>query len=201
MNLVILDPDELKRIIRRRRKTGADRYDEVWDEVYVMSPIADNSHQELAFRIAARISEALGEESGARISAGANFSDRKLKWKKNYRVPDVAVYLPGNPAEDMGSFWHGGPDFAVEIIGHCDRSREKLDFYAKVGVRELLLVDRNPWALELYRLQYGHLGRVEADPDGSLTSQAFPIRLRLTADEPTPRIAIEHSEDGRRWLI
>ena len=109
------------------------------------------------------------------------------------------MFLPGNPAEDMGSFWHGGPDFAVEIISHRDRSREKLDFYAKISVRELLLVDRKPWALELYRLQDARLARVEPDQGGGLTCQTLPIRLRLTADEPTPRIAIEHA-DGRRWL-
>ena len=32
-------------------------------------------------------------------------------------------------------------------------SREKLDFYAKVGTREVLILDRDPWSLELYALR------------------------------------------------
>jgi len=43
MALVSLEPTELKRlIIRQRRESGADRFDEVWDGVYVLAPLADN---------------------------------------------------------------------------------------------------------------------------------------------------------------
>ena len=201
MNLVVLDPDDLKRIIRRRRITGADRYDEVWDGVYVMSPNPDIIHQELGFRIAVTFLDVLSVGPPARIIPGTNISDRKIKWRKNYRVPDVAVFLPGNPAEAMGAFWHGGPDIAVEVISHRDRSRQKFDFYAKVGVRELLLVDRKPWALELYRLDGGRLDRVAEGVNGSLTSLVLPARFGLTSDEPTPKIVVEQTVDGRRWTI
>ena len=61
-----------------------------------------------------------------RIFPGCNVSDRPKRWKKNYRCPDVAVFLPGNPAEDRETHWFGGPDFAVEILSPYDRSREKL---------------------------------------------------------------------------
>ena len=76
---------------------------------------------------------------------GCNVSDQPERWKRNYRCPDVAVFLPGNPAEDRGTHWYGGPDFAAEVHSRFDRSRKKFGFYAKVGVRELLLVDRHPW--------------------------------------------------------
>ena len=46
----------------------------------------------------------------------------------------------------------GPADFLVEIISPGDKSRDKLAFYAELGVRELLVVDRYPWSLELYRL-------------------------------------------------
>ncbi|WP_435016555.1 Uma2 family endonuclease [Tundrisphaera sp. TA3] len=199
--LVVLDPEDLKQIIRRRRKTGADRYDEVWDGVYVMSPIADNNHQRLASQFVIAIDGALKPQINAIVLAGTNVSDRKVKWQKNYRVPDVAVFLPGNPAEDMDAFWHGGPDFVVEVVSHRDRSRQKLDFYAAVGVRELLLVDRDPWALELYRLDGDHFERVDAIADGSLMSRVLPLRFNLTADTPTPKILVDQTIDGRRWAF
>ena len=50
MALVSIDPIELASLIRDRRESGGDRYDEVWDGVYVMSPLADNEHQQLGIR-------------------------------------------------------------------------------------------------------------------------------------------------------
>ena len=55
MALLSIDPMELARLLRDRRECGGDRYDEVWDGVYVMSPLADNEHQQLGFDLAAAI--------------------------------------------------------------------------------------------------------------------------------------------------
>ena len=152
MAIVSLEPGELKRLIRRRRRSGGDRYDEVWDGVYVMAPLADNEHQRLGTRAGDRLPErARTGSNGLQIFAGCNVSDQPKRWKRNYRCPDVAVFLPGNPAEDRGSHWFGGPDFAVEVISRFDRVPREVRLLAKVGVRELLLVDRQPWQLELYR--------------------------------------------------
>src|SRR4051812_27754940 len=107
MKMVILDPDEQRSLVRRRRATGADRYDEVWDGVYVMSPLADLEHQKLATLLAAVIIQSLPSDNDGAVFAGANVSDRADDWKKNYRCPDVAVYLVGNPAENRGTHWLG----------------------------------------------------------------------------------------------
>ena len=116
MAILSIDPIELARLIRERRECGGDRYDEVWDGVYVMSPLADNEHQELGVDLSAVMKLATGFDKRIRIFAGCNVSDRPRRWNKNYRCPDVAVFLPGNPAEDRGTHWFGGPDFAVEIL-------------------------------------------------------------------------------------
>jgi hypothetical protein len=59
MALVSLEPTELKRLVRQRRDSGADRFDEVWDGVYVMAPLADNEHQSLDLDLAIAFKEAL----------------------------------------------------------------------------------------------------------------------------------------------
>jgi hypothetical protein len=79
-----------------------------------------------------------------RVHAGANVSDQLDDWRQNFRVPDVLVFLNSNPAEDRDTHWFGGPDFAVEIASRWDRSREKIAFYSSIGVRELLIIDRDP---------------------------------------------------------
>lgn len=204
MAAIILDRYLEKALIRERRETGADRYDEVWDGVYVMSPIANNEHQYLGFRLAAACHEAIKHIIGAVAYPGVNVTDRADDWTKNYRCPDVAVFLPGNPAEDRKTHYYFGPDFAVEVISPRDRARKKFDFYAKVGVRELLLVTRKPWSLELYRLAEGQLKLVEKITPGSpqpLISQVLPISLRLLPGDPRPTIEVTQTEDARQWLI
>ena len=203
MPAIFIPPDKLKRLIRRRRRSGADRYDEVWDGVYVMSPLANFEHQVIGTRLAAAFIQALPESSNQSISAGANISDRLHGWTKNYRVPDVVVFLPGNPARILETHAVGGPDFAVEVISRGDRSREKFDFYAKVGVRELLLVDRSPWSLELYRhdgtklVQAGSFLVGDSKP---IESKVLPVSFRLIETEERPKVEVTQNEDRRVWL-
>jgi Uma2 family endonuclease len=60
--------------------------------------------------------------------------------------------LESGQARNCGTHWVGGPDFVVEVVSFEDRTREKIGFYASIGARELLIVDRAPWQLEHYRL-------------------------------------------------
>jgi Uma2 family endonuclease len=203
MPTVILPADELKKILRERRRCGGDRYDEVWDGVYVMSSLADNEHQKLGRKLTDVIERALGEPPDIELFHGTNVSDRPKDWRKNFRCPDVAVFLPGNPAEDRGSHWFGGPDFAVEVMSPNDRSREKFDFYAKVRVRELMLVDRHPWCLELYRREgdcWSLVGKSEPKNPIPLASTVLPVTFRLVSGMPRPRVEVTRTSDGQHWL-
>ncbi|MBX6315906.1 MAG: Uma2 family endonuclease [Isosphaeraceae bacterium] len=54
----------------------------------------------------------------------------------------------------METHWCGGrPDFVVEVLSRGDRAHEMLGLCATFGVRALLLIDRDPWALELHSLR------------------------------------------------
>ena len=202
MASLIVPPQTLKRWIRRRRRSGLDRYDEVWDGVYVMSPIANIEHQGIGTQLASAFIQALPSESNEKIYAGTNVSDQSNDWTSNYRVPDVAVFLPGNSAKHRISHWRGGPDFAVEVISKGDRSREKFEFYQKVGVREMLLVDRYPWRLELYRNREGEwidAGSLALGDSDRIVSEVLPVSFRLIALNTGPKIEVTHSTDGRVW--
>jgi Uma2 family endonuclease len=129
-------------------------------------------------------------------------SDRAAGWTHNYRIPDVAVFLRGTSARSLGTHWLGGPDFVVEVVSPEDNSRAKLGFYAKVGTRELLVIDRDPWGLELYRLADGVLasvGVVGPEPPGRPASAVLPLGFGLIAGEERPGVEVVH-EDGRRWV-
>lgn len=190
--------------LRARQECGGDRYDEVWDGVYLMSPLADVEHQILATRLAAVIQIAIGADNAGIAIAGVNVSDRELGWTHNYRCPDVAVVLPGCPAKNCGTHWWGGPDFLVEIASTDDRSRRKFDFYAGIGVRELLIIDRTPWAIELYRLEGDELQSVGRSTDESqlqLQSTVLPLNFRLVAGDARPAIEVTHKDGRQTWRI
>ncbi|MEX0704738.1 MAG: Uma2 family endonuclease [Planctomycetales bacterium] len=204
MVALITDHDLERELIAERRRTGADRYDEVWDGVYVMSPMADFEHQSLVSRLTTVFGVTIEWAGLGAVYSGVNVTDRETDWKQNYRCPDIAVFLEGSTADIRGSHSVGGPEFAVEIVSPSDRSRKKLRFYAKVATRELLIVDRHPWALELYRLHDDELklvGTSTVDDGATLASEVIPLAFRLVAGDPRPRIEIVHAAGDGRWTV
>ncbi|WP_435010014.1 Uma2 family endonuclease [Tundrisphaera lichenicola] len=188
---------------RAERSPSAFR-DEVWDGIYVMSPLANIEHQIIGQKLWMVFEETLPFAGGGLAINGFDLSDRVEGWKANDREPDVGVYLAGNPARNCDTHFCGGPNLAVEILSPNDLARRKLDFYAKVNTKELLIVDRQPWALELYRLIDGFLILIGAStPQNStlLTSQALPLTFRLVPGESRPTIEIVRADGGQTWRI
>ena len=202
MDTPVLDPVELAKLVRAIADSEANNHDEVWDGVYLVSPNPNDEHQSLVGKLNT-IFEITIEWTGlGHVRPGVNVSDREVQWEHNFRCPDVVVYLNGTTARNLGTHWFGGPDFAVEVVSRKDRSRDKLEFYAKVGSREVLVVDRYPWALELYRLRDGAMtlvGKSSLARPEFLSSEVLPLAFRLVEGEPRPRIEIAHSDGVQRW--
>ena len=114
------------------------------------------------------------------------------------------MFLKGNRAEDCDTHWCGGPDVAIEIVSPNDRSRKKIPFYQSVSTRELLIVDRRPWRLTLFRLVDGKLGEVGEStlPDPQvLASEVVPLSFQLAQVAEKPAILVKHLQDGREWTV
>ena len=221
MAIYVVDTDLEKRIKAERKSSGENRLDEVWDGIYFMPPLPNNEHQFFQIQLALALQSALGSLEHGTVYPGVNVSDREKGWKKNYRCPDVVVVLPGCRAKNCGTHWFGGPEFAVEIISPKDRSREKLPFYSSVGVRELLLMDRHPWSLELFQLREKELiscGRSTTSRPGILVSSVLPVSFRLiphgmrsssngrrksraNGRKQRPALEILHKDGVQRWII
>ena len=202
---MIIDPTVAEEQTRRlRAERGIDLFDEVWDGEYFMSPSPNPFHQTVLFRLHKAIDLTIDERGMGRTFQEVNITDRPDDWTRNYRIPDLAVFLNGNPAIERETHFLGGPDFAVEILSEGDRAREKLDFYAKVGVRELLIIDRNPWGLELHRLAAGSLNlvrRLDPDSPGELASEVLSLTFRLVSGADRPLIHVSQAETGSTWTI
>lgn len=193
-----------EKIIQDRQDRGIDQFDETWDGTYVIYSPKDNDHQKIRGDLTSILYISFDLPGLGLVLPGANVSDQEVDWTKNYRCPDVVVFLDDTQAENRDTHWLGGPDFAVEIVSPGDRTREKLGFYAKVNTRELLIVDRDPWGLELFRLADGKLvsvGTSTLENAESLSSEVVPLRLRLTAGEQRPQIEVSHADGEQRWVL
>jgi Uma2 family endonuclease len=202
--LVVCEPALGRRLIEERQALGQDRLDEVWDGIYFMSPLANDEHQEIIGGLTAILQQVIGWKGLGKVRPGVNVSDREDDWTQNYRVPDVVVYFPDNPAQNRDTHWLGGPDFAVEVASAGDRAREKLGFYAKAGTRELLIIDRDPWALELYALRRKKLklvGRSTLEGLETLESTVVPLIFRLVAGAARPAIEVRQPGQDEAWLV
>jgi Uma2 family endonuclease len=204
MPVLVMEPLIAERLRAEREATDGAKHDEVWNGVTIMSPLPNNEHQLLASQLWLVFHMLLTETGGGTAFDGVNVSDREEGWLENFREPDVAVFLKGNPAKDCGTHWCGGPDLAVEILSPKDLAREKRPFYARIGVRELLIVDRDPWALELYRLDGGELGLVGLStleqPD-SLSSAVLPLVFRLVPGTDRPALEVGRADGSQKWEI
>jgi Uma2 family endonuclease len=202
MATVIMDRQLAEQLRQQRAAAGSDRWDEVWEGTYMMTPLANNEHQELVGAFVDVLREALAG-TGARVYPGANVSDREQDWTFNYRCPDVAVFLADTSAQDCRTHWRGGPDFAIEIASTDDMVRDKLAFYGKVRTRELLIVDRDPWQLELLRLdgvELKSVGIVDEAGGQHLDSEVLSLTFGLTVGVERPSILVRAS-NGKSWDI
>jgi len=203
--LAILDPYFAAQYRAQREATDSWRLDEVWSGDYLVMPLTDILHQDIQGKLMGilGIEYGIGEERTANVIHNVVVSDQK-DYRSNFRRPDLSVFLPGNPVKDRKTHYQGGPDFLVEIVMPCDRSRDKLPFYASIGTREVLIVDRSPWQLELYQLRRGRLKLAGTSRPGdgkTLASNVVPLTFALVRGRPRPKIRIAHAETGQDWTF
>jgi Uma2 family endonuclease len=104
MPTLIRDDDVSQELIAERRARGLDRWDEVWDGVYVVMTQPTDEHQLLVGELDFVLRTVIQHRGLGQVRPGVNVSDRRRNWKENYRCPDVVVYLNENPAENHGTF-------------------------------------------------------------------------------------------------
>ena len=204
MATLVTDPQLEEELLAQRRAWGGDRHDEVWEGTYVMSPWPNDEHQEFVSRLVFILETVVGQEGLGRVRPGVNLSDQPDNWTYNYRCPDVIVFLNDTKAVNHGAFWEGPADFLVEIVSRRDLTYEKLPFYEGLGVREVLIIDRDPWKLELHRHDGARLalvGRSTAESGEVLASAVVPLQFRLVPGQARPRIEVTHPGSGRQWTL
>ena len=204
MAVLILDPikeAECQQILDRDIK---DRYDEVWEGVTVVPPMPRIEHQSIQFAFTPFLYELVVLPQLGSAYTGVNVSDRGLNWTQNYRAPDIAVYLNHNPAIFHDTHWEGGPDFLVEIISPGEDPHSKLPFYEKINTREVLIIHRDPWMLELFQLNGSKLdcvGISDMALSQTIASGVLSLTFQLVQGTNRPEIVVVHTQTQQQWRV
>ncbi|HKB03189.1 MAG TPA: Uma2 family endonuclease [Gemmataceae bacterium] len=203
MPTLILDPAAERQFNDLRTTAGLSQRDEVWEGVTVVMPLPTLEHQDIVAFFVRVFGKLFDLNDPVTVQAGANVSDRVEGWETNYREPDFVFVRAGGRARACGTHWCGGPDFLAEVVSPQDQSRDKLPFYESIGTREVLIVDRDPWQLELYQLRRGRLRLAgKARPgDTALASHVVPLSFALVRGRPRPKVRISHAETGQDWTF
>jgi hypothetical protein len=148
MRTVVMDPPTtgLDELIERRRRSGIDRLDEIWEGVLHMVPAPNDAHADIAQQLA----EILGPPARAaglfptmhEFNLGDSIED--------FRVPDGGLHR----ARRWG-VWERTAPLVVEIPSPDDETWQKLPFYAAHEVDEVLIVDPTERAVHWLALSDG----------------------------------------------
>ncbi|PZS08136.1 MAG: hypothetical protein DLM64_13200 [Solirubrobacterales bacterium] len=125
-------PPELRALLERRRRSGLDRLDEVWEGVYHMAPAPSYGHARIAQQLAVLL-DSPAHVAGLEPAMGEfNLGESEY----DFRVPDGGLHRPG-----AAGVWLSTAALVVEIISPGEQTWKKLPFYARHNVDEVLIVD------------------------------------------------------------
>lgn len=180
-------------ILDSRRRSGADQWDEMWEGVLHMAPSPNRDYQNLEFDLESWLRRHWGEPNGCRVYHQINVAEPGT-WPENYRIPDLVLLTPSRFHIDRNEYFDGGPDAVVEIRSPDDETYEKLDFYAKVGVREVWVIDRDTKQIEIFELAGIEFRPRAASADSWLRSAVANVELRTSRDD---KLEIRCTNDPR----
>lgn len=166
--------------LAERRRLGHDRFDEMWEGVLHMVPPPGSGHQSLATRFAAGVMPH-ADRLGLVVMNEAGLFDPAVGDFTSFRQPDVVVAHPDHVSERGVE---GNAVLAVEIRSPNDETYQKLDFYGRVGVAELLVIDQRIGLVERFVHREGRLLLTTADPQGWVPLDGLGLRFRLAHDRP-----------------
>jgi Uma2 family endonuclease len=185
-------------ILEWRKLTGADRYDEMWDGVLHMPPMASRFHQDLEWSLETWLRLIWAPLHDAKVYHEVNVASVG-GWPRDYRIPDLILLLPPRFAIDRDEYFEGAPDVVVEIYSPGDETYDKFSFYAEIGVPEVWVIHRDSCMPEVHRLKRRRYKEQPAGPGGWIKSTQTGIELAHGLGNKLA-IRLAGDDDSRRNL-
>ncbi len=153
MATMVLDPYayEVDALKERRRVSGLDRFDEIWNGVLHMVPAPSYGHASVEVQLM-RLLGSYADAAGLELIGQSNLGEGE----HDFRVPDGALHRPG-----AGGVWLHTAALVIEIVSPGDETWQKLPFYAAHRVDEVLIVDPQEHAVHWLGLAGGEYRPIE----------------------------------------
>ncbi len=159
----VIMPVAIPQVLGFRERTGASRFDEMWEGVLHMPPSPSFHHQSHASRILNFFVEVWCPRTGGAAVMQINVSTTE-RWDQDYRIPDVSVMLPERVPRTEVMFVQ--PNVVFEVRSPGDETYDKLAFYAAVGVEAIVVVERDTKAVQVFSLAGENFVLVPPSADG-----------------------------------
>jgi hypothetical protein len=182
MKAVMLEVDP--RILEERRRTGIDRFDEMWEGVLHMAAAPNVLHQDIVRFIESFLEQHWMRRSGGKALHQLNVSTPE-RWPNDYRIPDVSAMRAAR-----GDATYVEPTAVFEVRSPGDESHEKLPFYASVGVEAAVIVDRDTRAVEVFDLRGGAAVAVAPGEGGWTLVAPLGVEARAMTGAEGPRLVL-----------
>jgi Uma2 family endonuclease len=175
MRTLVLDSPTagLDPLLERRRQSGLDRLDEVWEGVYHMVPAPSAPHALIESQLHLLLGP-LAQADGLTMSGQCNLGESE----HDFRIPDCALHR-----QPPTGVWQQTAALAVEIVSPGDESWEKLPFYAAHGVDEVLIVDPQERSVSWLGLEDGEYRPIERSGLVELGARALAEQLDWPAGD------------------
>lgn len=189
-------------LVAERRRLDLDRRDEVWEGVLHMVPPPSNEHQRIVTDLLGLFVPYFARHTLGRILAGTGVRDTRSP-EQDYRVPEWIALLKGRERlpRPESSFVDEGPDVVVEVRSPGDETDVKTPFYDRVGVGEVLIVDRDSLRVEILRRAAGRLTAVCPAPDGTLRCEGLRANFRTVEREGRAALQVFLEIEGSEHFV
>ena len=171
-------------LIAERRRLGLDKQDEMWDGVLHMNFPGNTNHQRIEMRLAIWL-EPLVQPLGLELLVETGLFDPEVRDNKSFWVPDVMVFPP-SVASDRGV--EGRATLAIEIRSPGDESYQKIPFYSRIGVAELLIIHRDTKDVRRWVRSGDALAEMPAAEDGWHQLAGLPAAMRQSGGRLEVRV-------------
>jgi Uma2 family endonuclease len=153
----------------------------MWEGVLHMAPSPNRDHQDIEGSLESWLRQHWAEPNGCRVYHQINVSEPGT-WPNNYRIPDLVLLTPARFEIDCNEYFDGGPDVVVEIHSPGDEAYDKLEFYAKLNVLEVWIIDRDTKRPEILELAGDMYHARQPEAADWIRSAVASVELRPTAD-------------------
>lgn len=139
-------------ILEWRKRTGADRWDEMWNGVLHIMPAPSNEHQNLEGAPESYLRSHWVKRTKAKVFHNANLAPIG-GWPDDYRIPDLLLITSEKFSLNRKDYFEGAVNGVVEIHSPNDETYDKLSFYEDLGVSEAWVIHRDTKEPEIYLLK------------------------------------------------